>query len=137
MSAVSFEEWAAPGLELELGGRTYMVPPPSVDASSKILASAVRGEIQLGIVKGEVPAEVSAVLDAIGPDEHPALGPVYAQLVADGVSATTIDRMGYYAVFYWARGREYADRLAVAMWAPETAGDDDAGTGGDGAPKVS
>lgn len=119
MAAVDFGEWAAlEGLTLTLGGRTYTVPPPTVGAMRQILAAAVRGEVNLGLVKGEVPAEVQAVLDTIGPHDQPALGPVYDALVADDVPKAVIDRMTYYAVFYWARGREYADALARILWTP-------------------
>lgn len=117
MSAIDFGEWVAPDLELKLGGRTYVVRPPTVEAAKMILAAAVRAEINLELVKGEVPAEVQAILDSIG-NQQPALGDAYAAMVADGVPAPTIDRMAYYAVFYWARGKEYADTLAKLMWLP-------------------
>ena len=124
MPAVDFGEWAAvDGLELTLGGRTYTAPPPSVRAARLVLAAAVRGEVNLGLVKGEVPAEVQEVLDTIGPDEHPALGPVYSELAADGVPQAVVDRMAYYAVFYWARGKAYADALARLMWSTPEAPD--------------
>ncbi len=129
MAAVDFGEWAAvEGLILTLGGRTYTVPPPSVRAMRQVLAAAVRGEVNLGLVRGEIPPEVQEVLDSIGPDDHPALGPVYDQLVADNVPQATVDRMTYYAVFYWARGKTYADWLARLLWEParsDEGGDDD------------
>ena len=119
MGAVDFAEWAAPGLELKFGGRTYIVQPPSVRASRQILAAAIRGEVALGWVPGPVPLEVQEVLDSIG-DEHPGLGKdVYEQMVADDVPQASIDRMAYYAVFYWARGREYATALARLLWSVE------------------
>ncbi|WHP18839.1 hypothetical protein [Cellulomonas sp. ES6] len=119
MPAVDFGEWAAvDGLDLTLGGNTYTVPPPSVRSMRQILAAAVRAEVNLGLVKGEIPPEVQAVLDDIGPDEHPALGPVYDQLAAAGTPQVVVDRMAYYAVFYWARGKAYADALARALWEP-------------------
>ena len=117
MGAIDFGEWVAPDLNLELGGRTYTVRPPTVEAAKMILAAAVRGEVNLGLVKGDIPEEVQGMLDSIG-DEHPALGDAYAAMVADGVPAATIDRVAYYAVFYWARGREYADTLAKLLWLP-------------------
>lgn len=118
MGAVDFGEWAAPALELTFKGRSYFVEPPTVEDSKKLLAAAVRGEVNLGLVKGEIPDAVQEVLDTIGPDAHPALGPVYEQLLADEVPQQTIDRMAYYATFYWARGKEYADRLAVILFTP-------------------
>jgi hypothetical protein len=117
MGAIDFAEWVAPDLEIALGGRTYMVRPPSVEAAKMILAAAVRGEVKLGLVTGEIPPEVQTVLDRIG-NEHPALGDAYSAMVSDKVPAATIDRVAYYAVFYWARGKEYADTLAKLLWLP-------------------
>lgn len=127
MSAVDFGEWVAPDLVLTLGGRTYKVSAPSTERAKKIMAAAVRGEVNLKFVDGDIPAEVQAVLDTIEPGDHPALGTVYDQLVHDGVDQFTIDRMGYYATFYWARGPKYADALAKLLWSPiETAAEADA-----------
>lgn len=95
-----------------------MVPPPTVDDARKIVAAAVRGEVRLGLVKGEIPDPVQRVLDTIGPNDHPALGGTYQELVDAGVPAATIDRMAYFAVFFWARGKEYADTLATILWTP-------------------
>ncbi|WP_424448847.1 DUF7426 family protein [Microbacterium arborescens] len=117
-TAVDFAEWAAPDLVLTLGERVYNVAPPSVDRAKKILALAVRAELNLKIVRGDMPQTVADVIATIGPLERPALGDVAAQMTADDVPVETIDRMDYYAVFYWARGKEYADALAVVLWAP-------------------
>ncbi|MFD6699685.1 MULTISPECIES: hypothetical protein [unclassified Microbacterium] len=122
MSAADFQAWAIPDLVIPLGGRDYSVRPPSVGNMGKLLACAVRGEIALGLAEGPIPDEVQAVLDTISPDEHPALGDVYQQMVDDGQHPVTIDRMAYYAIFYWAKGKEYADALAEVLWTPrETA----------------
>jgi hypothetical protein len=118
MGAIDFEEWVAPTLDITLGGRTYSVQPPSVENAGKLLAAAIRGEVKLGLVKGEIPAEVQNVLDTIRPGEHPALGDVYRQMAEDGVSEQSLNRVGYYAVFYWARSREYADFVAKILWSP-------------------
>ncbi|MFD6093973.1 hypothetical protein ACFWGN_17805 [Oerskovia sp. NPDC060338] len=116
---VSFSEWAVPPLVLTLGDRTYSVRPPCVVDMGKLLACAVRAEVNLGVAKGPIASDVQDVLDTIGPDDHPALGPgVYAQMVADGVHPTTIDRMAYYAVFYWSRGKGVADVYATLLWSP-------------------
>lgn len=119
MSSRDFAAWAEPNLVLTLGERTYTVRPPSVADGGKLLALAVRGEVAVGIVPGPVSDEVQEVLDSIEPDEHPALGAdVYNQLVADGWSDITINRMAYYAIFYWTRGAEYADWIAAALFTP-------------------
>lgn len=140
MGVVDFEAWARPDLELPLRGRTFRVRPPSVEASGQLLACAVRGEINLGIIDEEFPAELQAVLDTIKPGTHPALGDTYAELVEAGVDQVTIDRMAYYAVYYWTRGPEYALQLARVLWTPRdvAAGLDGGEQGGDGAgPKAS
>lgn len=118
MPAVDFEAWAIQPLVIELRGREYRVPPPQTAAAGQILAAAVRGEVNLGIAPGPVPDEVTRVLAEIKPDEHPALGPVYQQMLDDGIDETTIDRVAYYAVFYWAKGKDYADALATILWTP-------------------
>lgn len=121
MGAVDFGEWALPDLELTMRGRTYTVCPPSVADGRVLLAAAARAEVNLGIVEGPVPAEVEKVLAGFEQGAHPALGvDVHQQMVDDGLSQVEIDRMTYYAVFYWARGREYADRLAALLWTPRT-----------------
>jgi len=120
MSVVDFNEWAIADLEIPLKGRTYTVRPPTVEASKKLIAAAIRGEVNLGLVIGEIPPEIQAVLDTIEPGEHPALGEVYEQMHRDGLDPVTIDRVAYYAVFYWSRGKEYADSLAAILWTPRT-----------------
>lgn len=135
MSAVDFDAWATPPLPLTLGGRTYTVQPPSVADAAKVLAMAVRAEVNLGMTgHTTLPEGVQSVLDTIGPGEHPALGETYRELIEAGVSDATLARMGYYATFFWARGKAYADDLAVLLWAPR--GTEDATEGaGDAAPK--
>lgn len=134
-SAADFQAWAQPDLVIPLGGRDFTVRPPSVGNAAKLLACAVRAELNLGIVDGEMPAGVQAVLDTIGPDEHPALGDTFAEMVDAGLSPVTIDRLAYFAVFYWTRGEEYAARLARILWEPR---DDEQPEGGEGpAPKAS
>lgn len=131
-TATDFATWAIPAFTMPLPGRDgvsreFVIHPPSVDDSAKLVACAVRGEVKLGIVEGEIPAAVQEVLDTIGPDEHPALGSAYQEMVDAGVNPITIDRMAYYAVFYWTRGRDYADALALLLWGREEDGTVEAG----------
>ncbi|MGA6128835.1 MULTISPECIES: DUF7426 family protein [unclassified Microbacterium] len=122
MTAVDFDDWAAPDLVLTIKGNEYRVPPPCTIDAKKILAAAALGEIRLGLVSGEASEEVQRILTAVRPDDHFALtNRVYEQMVADRVAKTTIDRMAYYAVFYWARGKQYADMVASLMWSGEIA----------------
>lgn len=116
---VDFSAWAIPPLTLTLGARTYVVRPPSVGDMGKLLACAVRAEVNLGLVKGPITPDIQAVLDTIRPTDHPALGAeVYEQMVADKQHPTAIDRMAYYAVLYWTRGKPYADAIATLLWTP-------------------
>lgn len=121
MPFTDFEEWVTPDLELTLRGRTFVVRPPSVEAGKKIAAAAVRGEIRLGLIEGvrEVPEEIQRVLDTIAIGEHPALGDAYGQM-AEHLDQITLDRAAYYATFYWARSKDYADRLARILWSPRS-----------------
>jgi hypothetical protein len=137
VSAVDFSEWAAPDLTFKnLGGHTFTVRPPSVDDAVRVLALAVRGEINLGIVPKDtvIPPEIKAVLDEIQPGDHPALGDTFDEMKAKGLNATTIDRAAYYAVFYWARGKKYADALATLMWSPRASDEESTAEAG-GAPR--
>lgn len=133
MSATDFSQWAIPDLTLTLGGRAYPVRPPSVEDAKRILAAAAYAEVRLGLETGPLPEGVVAVLDAYGPGDYPALGPAHRALVQDGVDQETIDRMHYYAVFYWTRGKDYAHALAQLLWAPR---EDLAEGSGEQAPKA-
>lgn len=144
MSAVDFAEWAAPDLVFTNlgadsegnGGFTFRVRPPSVADSAKVLALAVRGEINMGVITGvEIPEPVQEILNSIGPGDHPALGRAYYDMRDAGLSAATIDRAAYYAIFYWARGRNYADALAALMWAPRTKDEESTGNPDDASRK--
>lgn len=126
---VDFTDWAVPDLVLTLGGRTYNVPPPSVDRARLVLACAVRAEVALGLAKGTVPPELIAVLEGL--DDTPlgvvTLGQdVYDTLIADGHPPITIERMAYYALHYWARGQGRADAVALALWTPTKTAQDEA-----------
>lgn len=118
MASVDFTDWVAPNLVLTLGGKTYTVAPPNVAESRLILALAVRSEIQLGLTKVAMPPELAAALEhASGqPLGEITLGDQYQTLIDDGHAAPTIDRMAFYAMLYWARGKGRADDLAQAMW---------------------
>lgn len=119
MPAVDFAAWVAPDLVLTLdeGRATFPVAPPSVEDAKLIMAAAVRAEVRWGLAAGPVPEEIEAICETIG-DRHPGLGDQYDALVAAGVPQATIDRMSVYSVFFWARGKEYADSLATLFFAP-------------------
>lgn len=141
-SATDFKAWAQQDLVMTLptalGDRDFRVRPPSVADAGKLLACAVRGEVNLGLFPGnEIPEEVQAVLDTIEPTEHPALGATYDEMVKAGLSPVTIDRVAYYATFYWARGEEYADTLARLLFTPRVTDDLFPAEGGGATPKAS
>lgn len=140
-SAADFKAWAQQDLVMTLptplGDRDFRVRPPSVADAGKLLACAVRGEIELGLAPvKEIPDEIQAVLDTIDPNEHPALGKTYDEMVEADLSQVTIDRFAYYAIFYWARGEEYADTLARLLFTPRVTDDLFPDEGGEAAPKA-
>jgi len=120
VSAFDFTEFAEPNLQLPLHGHVYSCPPPSVADAAVILALHVRARVQLGLDDGPVDPEVLALIEAKAGDIPLAvltLGQdVYDALVAAGESPTTINRMGYYAMLFWARGEQYAIELSRLLW---------------------
>jgi len=124
MPSVDFTAWVEPDLAVTLGGEQYLCPPPSVAQAKIIVAIAVLSEHRLGLAKGEPdPALVELANAQTDPLPVLTLGrDVYDRMIADGVTQTTIDRVGYYALHYWARGKAQADFLAAAMWGTADAG---------------
>ena len=136
MSAVDFEAWAVGPLKLSMQGKTYVVPVPDTERAKYILAAAARGEVNLGLKAGPLPPEVEAVLASMPDDEHPGLGrEVWQQMVADAILPEVRDRMAYYAVFYWARGKLFADWVATILWSPGAEEARAAAAGGGASPK--
>lgn len=123
MGVVDFAQWAVPPLEVRLGGVTYMVPPPSVARARHLLALAAQSEIFLGLVKAEMPQDLQDVVDSLKdePLADVTLTPeIHKKMVENGLPAMTIDRVAYYALHYWARGKPRADALAALFWSPVT-----------------
>lgn len=117
-----FTDWAVGDLVLTLDGREYRSRPPSVEQGKLLIAMAIQLEIQLGLVKGDLPEDLDELIQAAGttPFAEVSLGvDVRDALLADGVNPETIRRMGTYGIFYWVRGKERADLLAEAMWRKE------------------
>jgi hypothetical protein len=123
MRMSTFDEFAEPDLVLHLHGVVYRCPPPSVADSATIIALHIRARVQLGLDDGPVDQKVIDLIEEKASSTPLAAltlsQKVYDELVAAGESPMTINRMGYYGILYWARGAEYADWLAVAMWDPK------------------
>jgi len=123
MASVDFTSWVVPDLKLTLGGVTYEVAPPDVERAKMILALTVREELRLGLSKGDLPEQLKTIIENAVSDRQLGeitLGPdVYERMVTDRVAVTTIERMAYYAMLFWARGQERADAIASALWAPK------------------
>ena len=135
MSTVDFTSWATGDLNLTLGDRTYPVRPPSVEGMATVLAAAALAEIQLGAAEGPLPADLQELLDAIPPGTSPSLGDQYGRLIEDGIDRVTLDRMAFYATFYWARGKETAQAMAVLFWSAQDADTEVPEDGAEPAPK--
>lgn len=119
--SVDFTAWVEPNLDVTLGGVQYSCPPPSVAAAKIIVAFAVLSEHRLGLVTGDPDPELVELADSRADSRLAVItlgSTIYDRMVADGVTQTTIDRVGYYAMHFWARGKTQADWLAQAMWSP-------------------
>lgn len=130
MSSVDFTGWAEPPLELTLGGRVFTMPPPSVALGGTLAALTAHTEVQLGWASGPLDANFRTLVDKLG--EKPLGEVVFAEctmladMVEAGASQRTIDRMAFYAMLFWARGKERADAIAQAIWAKRAAESGDA-----------
>lgn len=131
MATVDFSGWVADDLQIPLGGKTYTVPPPSVDQAKGILACALQAEQRLGFTTRPLPDGMQEILDKLEgiPLGHVSLTEsVYSEMVADGVPAVTLNRVALYAVWFWAYGKKLAEAFAELLWAVP---DEDEATGGE------
>jgi hypothetical protein len=132
VTTVDCTSWVSPGLVITLGGHTYEVRPPSVAQARAILACVVRSEVSLGLVEGPLDPAIQATLDELADTPlgvHTLGRAVYEEMAADEVPEVDIDRMAYYALHYWARGKVRADFIAEHLWGEQSGG------GGEPAPK--
>lgn len=120
-----FTAWARPDLVLTIDGREYRSRPPTVGEAPLFLAIAVRIELYVGLVDGEMPANLAELIEQQANDQTVAqvtLRPeTVDELVADHVPLETINRMGLYAALYWARGEAAADLVAELAWGQDVA----------------
>jgi hypothetical protein len=127
MAAKDFTTWARPDLVLTLPGREYRSRPPTLGEIDLLLAIAVRLELEIGLVQGEMPSDLAALIEqnADTPVAVISLGQeTYDAMVAEKVDHEVIRRMGLYAVLYWARGEAKADVIAEFLWGHETQQDE-------------
>jgi hypothetical protein len=143
-----FEDLAAfiaPGLDLPIGGKTYSVPEPGVKeglylqaivdtgeslAISAAIASAENRRARRGGgAAGSVVTDSNRVILSDSEERtvyQLALGSVYDEMVADGVSWPRLKHAGMTAVICWTRGLESAERY----WAGYGQGKAQAAEGG-------
>lgn len=121
--------WLTPDLSLSLGGRTYIVRPPSVEAGLNLTALNVAGVAGYLAVQGacptcgrtgalEVTDEINERYEALKdtPLGILSLGKdVYEQMIADDLPEKHIDTAALYAMYYWTMGEAAADNLLTAM----------------------
>jgi hypothetical protein len=120
--AKDFTAWARPDLVLTLGGREYRSRPPTFGQVDLLLAITVRLELEIGIVKGEMPADLAELITqhATEPVALLTLGQETYDLMRENrEDVEAVRRMGLYAALYWARGEEHADEIAELLWSRE------------------
>jgi hypothetical protein len=121
MPSVDFAAWVTPNLEITLGGHAYSCPPRSVEQMKIVLAFAALSEHNIGVSPNAPDASLIEIVEAQTEDLAAlTLGhEIYDRMIADGVDMVSIQRVGYYAMTYWSRGKERADLIAGLMWAPD------------------
>lgn len=120
--AKDFTAWARPDLVLTLGGREYRSRPPTFGQIDLLMAITVRLELEIGIVQGEMPADLAELIEqnADVPVALISLGKETYDLMRENrEDVEAVRRMGLYAVLYWARGEEHADEIAEFLWSRE------------------
>jgi len=118
MPSVDFAAWVTPDLDVTLAGHAYSCPPPSVASARVIVALAAISEVRMGLTLTPVDPEIQAIGDAQKiPLSDITLGVDLASAMeADGIDRDTIDRVGFYALHYWSRGKAMADAIATLLW---------------------
>lgn len=105
------EEFFDDTLPLPIAGKTYVVPPPDAETGIKMKAHF---ELGLRIMSGEVDPEEGDLDDDEERDLYQqALGPVYQEMLDDGVNWPKLKRAGMTA-FYWIVGET---SMAERFWA--------------------
>lgn len=114
----NLNQYLRPNLELEVGTKLYVIPPPT-KKNGLILAAVVTAGANKE--EGEEPSqEIQQVLDGVDPDQdfsEMALGKrVFDLMVKDDVPGSHIDRLGFYAMYYWVLGETAADAIFEAQY---------------------
>ncbi|WP_336214381.1 DUF7426 family protein [Nonomuraea sp. LPB2021202275-12-8] len=109
MAFKDLDDFFSDGLELPVGGKTYRIPAPSAETG---LFCQRLAEAGVAAAQGKDVPEVE--LDDVRELElyQRVLGPVYAELIADGVSWPKLKHVAITA-FMWVAGNEQA---AEAYW---------------------
>lgn len=107
-----------PNLDLKHGSKVYSVPPPSKETG---LVLAAINSIGLSAVAGktyeDAPESQRAIIEKYKDTDlgELSLGPVYQQMIDDGVPGPHIDLYAQYALYYWVLGEDAADNIMEAL----------------------
>lgn len=102
-----------PDLVLPIGGKAYRVPPPSavvglrLQALQALAVARARGEKLGAADRARLRMDDGAEVDL----HRDALGPVYDELLADGVNIEYLRHAGTTAYLRWAVGRDRAEEF--------------------------
>lgn len=103
--------YLSPTLDLPVAGTTYKVPSPPALVGLRLQAAwAVTNARQAGVAAKAHHAALVAADDGATSLEQDALGPVYDQMLADGVSTEVLNHAGMTA-YLWVVAGERAARL--------------------------
>lgn len=124
-------KYLVPDLVLNHHGKKYVVPPPSKDDG---LLLAIIDAIGVTAVFGQGGDPIENLTDTQKAMFEAAkdrdlgdisLGPVYKEMVDDGVPGPHIDQYAFYAMYYWVRGEEMADAILEQIAGGEGSGPKD------------
>lgn len=112
-----------PDLVLDHHGTQYVVPPPSKDDGLLLAALNIVGTKAIANAMGD--EDITSGLSPVQKKLFEAskerdlgeisLGPVYAEMVDDGLPGPHIDQYALYAMYYWVLGEATADEIFKTM----------------------
>ncbi|MFD2839329.1 hypothetical protein ACFSYH_01925 [Populibacterium corticicola] len=118
MAFKDLKQYLVKDLEIPLGGKTYLVPPPTKE-NGLILASFIA--LGINAARGADSSEEDIARVQENTDTNLATislgGEVHAQMLADGVPEAHIDQAAIYAMYYWTMGEESADAAFETLYA--------------------
>lgn len=124
MAVKNLTKVLTPNLEIQVGDKTYSVPPPSKDDGKLMIAINAVGAGAVTSVGDvcptcgrtgeiEVDPDLKALVEAnAGRDlGEITLGAAYQEMIDDGLDGVAIEKLELYGLYYWTLGETAADNI--------------------------